>query len=85
MLSEDELVETPNNILLIFGILIIQMLYQLRLNETLLVQSLFVLEDLERCILSELVIVALEYNAEAAFAKLLDDFVPVGQVLVDLA
>ena len=43
MLSEKKLVRPPDDIFLIFGITFVQMLYQSRFHQTLLVQPLLVL------------------------------------------
>ena len=45
MFSEDELVESPNDILLILFVLIVQMLYQPSFDQALLIKSLFVFQN----------------------------------------
>jgi hypothetical protein len=50
--------------------------------ETLLIEPLLVLEDLESYILSLLVIVTLEHHSEAAFSDLLRDFISVSEMLI---
>ena len=83
MLTEHELIEASDDVLLVFFVLVVQVLDELSLDETLLIQSLLVLEDLQGNMFSLFVIVTFEHDAEAAFTKLLDDLVAVRQVLVE--
>lgn len=46
MLSEVELVQAANNVLFVLRILVVQVLYQFRFHQALLVQPLFVFQDL---------------------------------------
>lgn len=85
MLPEIELVQTTNNIFLVLWVLVVQVLDELGLDQSLLVESLLVLEYLESAVLSILVIKALEDHSKTALANFLDDFPPVGEMLVDLA
>ncbi len=48
MLSENKLVKFLNNVLFIFGVLLVERLDELCFDEPLFVESLFVFEDFER-------------------------------------
>ena len=48
MLAEDEVVKALDDVLLVLRVVLVQCLDQLGLDETLLVETLLVLEDLQR-------------------------------------
>ena len=58
------------------------MFNQFCFNETLLVESLFILEDLNCNVLFLFMIVALENDTKTTFTTLFDDFVPEAKMLV---
>ena len=68
VLSENELVRSPDNVLLVFWVTIVKVLDKLGFNKTLLIKSLLVLENLQSYIFFLFVIVALEYDSETTFA-----------------
>ena len=82
MLSEDELVESPDNIFLVFRILVVEVLDQLCLNQTLFVETLFVFQYFQGNILALLMVVAFEDHSEAAFAELLGHLISIVEMLV---
>ena len=77
MLSENKLVQSPDDVLLVLWVPIVEVLDKLGFNKTLLVKSLLVLEYLQSNILLLLVIIALKDDSKATLAKLLDDLVSV--------
>ena len=83
VLAEDELVNAANDVFLIFFILVVQVLDQLGLDQALLVETLLVFEYLKADVGFHLMVEALEDDAEAALAKLLDDLIPVVEMLIE--
>lgn len=84
VLPEVELVHAADDVLLVLWIFLIQVLDQFGLHKTLLIEPFLVLQNLQSTIFPLLVIVALEDHTETAFSNFLDNFVSVGQVLIDL-
>ena len=82
VLPEHELVRPPNDILFVFGVSPVQVLDQLSLDQALLVQSLFVFQNLQRAKLFFFMVEAPLNNSKAALAQFLHHLVTVGQVLV---
>ena len=77
VLSEHELVKSSDDVLLVLGVSVVQVPDQLGLDQTLLVQPLLVLEDLERAVLLFLVVVALEHDTEGSSAEFFLNFISV--------
>jgi len=85
VLPKHKLIQPPDNILLVFRVLVIQVLHQFGFHQSLLVQPLFVLQDLKSAVLFVFVVKALENDSETSFSKLLNDLVSKSQVLIDFA
>ena len=81
MLPEHELLLDSDDVLLVLGIVVPQLVQDLGFNKALFVESLLVSEHLEGDTLFVLVIVALEDLAKAALAEPTRDLKPVGDVL----
>ena len=82
VLPEQELVQSPNDILLVFGVVVVQVFDQFGFHQTLFVQSFLVLQDLEGYILFLFVVVCSHHYAKTAFSKLLVYLVTVAHMLV---
>lgn len=81
VLAEDELLLYANDVLFVLWVVVAELLQNLGFNETLLVESLLVSENLERNVLLVLVIKTFEYLAEAALSKPVYDLETVADVL----
>ena len=64
VLSEHKLVKQLNDVLLVFRVILVQSFDQFDLNQTLLVKSLFVLEDLQGNKLLVFVVVYSQHNTK---------------------
>ena len=82
MLSEHELVQSSDNVFLIFRVIVIQVFDQLCFNQALLIESLFVFEDFDGDILFLFVIVSPHDDTETAFSELFVDFVTIPNMLI---
>lgn len=82
MLSKHKLVKSTYDVFLVFWIIIVQVLNQFGLHQTLLVQSLFVFQDLKSNKALFLVVVASEDNTKRPLAQLFVDFISVRQMFV---
>ena len=83
--AEIELIHSTDDVLFVLRILFVQVLDKFSLDETLFVESFLVFQDFQSAIFSVFVIIAFEYYAKTAFSNLLDYFVPIGQMFIDLA
>lgn len=83
VLPEDKLVQPFDDVLLVLRIVIIQMLHELGLNQSLLIQPLLVLQDLQRHVHLFLVVIAPQDLAKRTLPNLLGDLVPVSKVLIE--
>ena len=81
MLAEDELLLYADYVLFVLRVVVAQLLQNLGLDQTLLVQPLLVSEDLECNVLLVLVIKTFENLAEAALTEPVDDLEAVADVL----
>lgn len=81
MLAEDKFLFDADDILFVFGVIVTQLLEDLRLDQSLLVEALFVSEDFKSSIFLILMIEALEDLAKAALAKPVDDLEAVADML----
>ena len=81
MLAEDKLFLYANDVLFVLWIVVSELLQNLGLDQTLLVQPLLVSENLQRNVLLVLVIKTFEYLAEAALSEPIYDLETVADVL----
>ena len=82
MLSEQELVKSTDDVLLVFWVIVIQMFDQFSLYKSLLVESLLVLQNFESNVHFFLVIICSEYHTEGPFTDFLVNFISVAKMLV---
>lgn len=68
MLAEDELVKLLDDVLLVLRVLLVQSLNEFCFHKALLVETLFVFQDLERNELFLLVVEAPQNNPKGAFS-----------------
>jgi len=82
MLSEYELIIPPDNILLVFRILFIERFDKFGFNQTLFVQPLLVLKNLQSHVFLQFVVEDSQHDSERAFSKLLDNFKAIPNMLI---
>ena len=83
MLSKHELVPPPDNVFLVFWILVIQVFDKPGFNKSLFVKSLFVFQDFQGYILALFMIIALEDDTKRSFSKLLCDLISIAQMFIN--
>ena len=71
MLSEDKRFNNPHNVLLIFGVAVLEFLEDSSLNETLFIESLLIPKNLESHNVLGLVVKALEHLAKGSLTNAL--------------
>ena len=82
MLAEDERLQDPNDVFLIFRVVLLELLEDASLDQALLVQALLVTEDLQSDDLLLLVVEAFENLTERALSNPLLNFIPVRNMVV---
>lgn len=81
MLAEHELLSDADDVLFVLRVSVAQLVEDLGLNETLLVEALLVTQDLQGGDFFLLMIISLEHLAKATLAEATSDFEAVGYVL----
>ena len=77
MLAEHEVVKALDDVLLVLGVVSVQGFNQLGLDETLLVETLLVLQDLQSDELFLFVVKHAQHNTERSLSEFLDHFVTI--------
>ena len=82
MLAEHKCLDNSHDVFLVFWIVCFQLFQDASFDQPLLIQTLFISEDLQSDNLLLLVIIALENLAERALSNALLNFVPVRNMVV---
>ena len=82
MLTEDKVVKALDDVLLVFRVMLVQRLDQFGLDETLLVETLLVFEDLQRDELFLFMVENAKHNSERSLPEFLNHFVAIAQMLI---
>jgi len=82
MLSEYELIIPSDDILLVFRILFIKRFNKFGFNQTLFVQPLFVLKNLQSHVFLQFVVKDSQHDSERTFSKLLDNFIAIPNMFI---
>ena len=82
MLAEDEVVQALDDVLLVLGVVLVQCFNELGLDEALLVETLLILEDLQRDELFLFMVENAQHDSERALSEFLDDFIAIAQMLI---
>ena len=82
MVSEHKVVKSLHDVFLVFGVLFIESFDQLRLDETLLVETFLILKNFQSHKLLLFVIKNTQHDAKGPLSELLDNLIPVAQMLI---
>ena len=77
MLAEHEMVHAFDNILLVFRVVLVQRFNKLGFDKALFIETLLILEDLERNELLLFMVENAQHNTERSLSELLDHFVTI--------
>ena len=82
MLAEHEVVHALDNVLFVFRVVLVQCFNELGLDKALFIETLLILEDLQRNELFLFMVENAQNNSERSFSQFLDHFVAIAQMLI---
>ena len=82
MLAEYEVVQALDNVLLVFRIVLVQSFNELGLDKALFIETLLILEDLQRNELFLFMVENAQHNSERSLSQFLDHFIAIGYMLI---